>query len=349
MIDLARRDGTGCWPSRAGSRHPDGGFAWLRTDGTPDLERPRELWITTRMTHVFALGAARGERGSWSRTGSPRCATTSATPSTAAGSRRRAAGRQARLRARLRRAGGGQRGRRRAARRGAGGARDALLGRVRGRAGRRRGTATGRGLEPYRGANANMHGVEALLATGDPLWRERAARIDAAARRRQPPALNEHFDAGWRPLPDYNHRRPRAPVPALRRDDRALVRVGAAGVRARRLRGRRAAAVRRRACTRAGTARASSTRSTGTAGRSSATTCTGCCARRSPPPRCSARTRCERRVVGARRARLHRPRRRLLAARLDASNRPSSDVWDGKPDVYHALGAIDASLHADVR
>ena len=28
----------------------------------------------------------------------------------------------------------------------------------------------------------------------------------------------------------------------------------------------------------------------------------------------------------------------------DAENRPSSDVWDGKPDVYHALGAVDASL-----
>ena len=35
------------------SVHPDGGFAWLRSDGTPDLERPRELWINTRMTHVF--------------------------------------------------------------------------------------------------------------------------------------------------------------------------------------------------------------------------------------------------------------------------------------------------------
>ena len=37
-----------------GSVHPDGGFGWLRTDGTLDLERPRELWINTRMTYVFA-------------------------------------------------------------------------------------------------------------------------------------------------------------------------------------------------------------------------------------------------------------------------------------------------------
>jgi mannose/cellobiose epimerase-like protein (N-acyl-D-glucosamine 2-epimerase family) len=29
---------------------------------------------------------------------------------------------------------------------------------------------------------------------------------------------------------------------------------------------------------------------------------------------------------------------------VDPANRPSSDVWDGKPDVYHALGAIAAAL-----
>jgi len=45
------------------SRHPEGGFAWLNADGTPDLERPRELWITTRMTHVFALGELLGWPG----------------------------------------------------------------------------------------------------------------------------------------------------------------------------------------------------------------------------------------------------------------------------------------------
>ena len=45
------------------SRHPEGGFAWLRADGTPDLARPRELWITTRMTHCFALGALLGRPG----------------------------------------------------------------------------------------------------------------------------------------------------------------------------------------------------------------------------------------------------------------------------------------------
>ena len=39
--------------ARAGA-HPDGGFGWLRTDGTLDPSRPRELWINARMTYVFA-------------------------------------------------------------------------------------------------------------------------------------------------------------------------------------------------------------------------------------------------------------------------------------------------------
>ena len=61
MIDLeAERDRLLAFAR--GSRHPDGGFAWLRNDGTPDLERPRELWINARMTHVFAL--APGTRAS---------------------------------------------------------------------------------------------------------------------------------------------------------------------------------------------------------------------------------------------------------------------------------------------
>ena len=43
------------------ARHPKGGFAWLQNDGTPDLERPVELWITARMTHVFSLAHILGE------------------------------------------------------------------------------------------------------------------------------------------------------------------------------------------------------------------------------------------------------------------------------------------------
>jgi mannose/cellobiose epimerase-like protein (N-acyl-D-glucosamine 2-epimerase family) len=71
--------------------------------------------------------------------------------------------------------------------------------------------------EPYRGANANMHMVEAFLAagdaTGDAAWYRRAERIaerligDFA--RASGWRVLEHFDADWRPLPDYNRDDPR--------------------------------------------------------------------------------------------------------------------------------------------
>lgn len=70
----------------------------------------------------------------------------------------------------------------------------------------------------YRGVNANMHSVEALLAahaaTGDGLWLERAAAIGdrvvgwAAANDWRIP---EHFDAAWEPLLEYNSDRPHDP------------------------------------------------------------------------------------------------------------------------------------------
>ncbi|WP_061963132.1 AGE family epimerase/isomerase [Demequina aurantiaca] len=45
------------------SKHPDGGFGFLRTDGTLDESRDVELWITCRMTHVFAIAALMGRPG----------------------------------------------------------------------------------------------------------------------------------------------------------------------------------------------------------------------------------------------------------------------------------------------
>jgi mannose/cellobiose epimerase-like protein (N-acyl-D-glucosamine 2-epimerase family) len=43
--------------------HPLGGAAWLRTDGTPDLTEPVHTWITARMTHVYSLAAMLGVPG----------------------------------------------------------------------------------------------------------------------------------------------------------------------------------------------------------------------------------------------------------------------------------------------
>ena len=73
-------------------------------------------------------------------------------------------------------------------------------------------------LDDYRGANSNMHTVEAYLAagavTGDDLWVDRAAAIsramvEVADENRW--RLVEHFDAAWTPLPSYHRDRPRDP------------------------------------------------------------------------------------------------------------------------------------------
>ncbi len=47
----------------AASADPRGGFGWLRDDGTRDPSRPVELWITCRMTHVYALAELAGIDG----------------------------------------------------------------------------------------------------------------------------------------------------------------------------------------------------------------------------------------------------------------------------------------------
>lgn len=67
-------------------------------------------------------------------------------------------------------------------------------------------------LSPYRGVNANMHGVEALLAagdvTGDSRYHERALRIaqtvalEWAAHHSW--RIPEHFDEEWTPLLEFN-------------------------------------------------------------------------------------------------------------------------------------------------
>ena len=72
--------------------------------------------------------------------------------------------------------------------------------------------------EDYRGINANMHTVEAFLAaadvTGERLWLERAARIGAFAARAAEAnrwRLPEHFDADWNALLEFNADRPADP------------------------------------------------------------------------------------------------------------------------------------------
>jgi mannose/cellobiose epimerase-like protein (N-acyl-D-glucosamine 2-epimerase family) len=204
----------------------EGGFAWLDDDGVPDPSAGLPLWITTRMTHVFALGELLGEpgcgelvehglaalagtfedseHGGWvaERGGEAKRAYEHAFV-LLAGSSALAAG-HASGRALLERACYVVERRFWAEEEGA--CREAWD----------RGWTRS---EPYRGANANMHMVEAFLATGDALreavWHGRALRIaerligrEAGAREWRVP---EHFTADWTFVPDYNEDHPRDP------------------------------------------------------------------------------------------------------------------------------------------
>lgn len=73
--------------------------------------------------------------------------------------------------------------------------------------------------EPYRGVNANMHLVEALLAasdaTGDAVWRQRALRMTEVVVERFARTngwrLPEHYTADWEPIHEYNRAEPGHP------------------------------------------------------------------------------------------------------------------------------------------
>src|SRR5215213_1399059 len=207
-----------------GARVP-GGFAWLGDDGRPEA-RPLELWITTRMTHVFALGELLGEpdcaafadhgldaiatafadrgHGGWrAQAGVPGKAAYDHAFVLLAGASATLAGRP-----------GGA-----ALLADAAAVVDAHFWSEDEGACRESWDRTWREPEPYRGANANMHLVEAFLAagdaTGDPRWYDRAGQIAAKLIDRFARASDwrvpEHFDAGWTPLPAYNRDAPRDP------------------------------------------------------------------------------------------------------------------------------------------
>ena len=209
------------------ARVPDG-FGWLDGEGHVDPSRGQPLWVTTRMVHCFALGHLLGRdgdaqlvdhgveglreayrdptHGGWMA--DPR------EPGGAKGAYGHAfvvlAGASAALAGRP------------------GGA-ELLADALAASEGWFWDDAAGAVVEewdagfttcdPYRGANANMHTVEAYLAaadaTGDSLWRRRALRIaerlvDHGARGHDW-RVPEHFDADWSELPDYNRDTPAHP------------------------------------------------------------------------------------------------------------------------------------------
>ncbi|WP_425389388.1 AGE family epimerase/isomerase [Cryptosporangium arvum] len=209
------------------SKHPLG-FGWLTDDGALDADHPLELWITCRMTHVFALATLLGRPGAaeltdhgvraltenfrdrehdgWfasisadgpvddSKAAYPHSFVILAASSAAAAGR---PGAEALLT-------------------------DALAVNEQWFWREDDGMVVDSwnrdfsALDPYRGVNANMHTVEAYLAaadvTGDLVWQARADRITrrvlewASGNEWRIP---EHFDEAWNPLLEYHRDQPR--------------------------------------------------------------------------------------------------------------------------------------------
>jgi sulfoquinovose isomerase len=207
------------------------GFGWLDDDGRPDPDRAPELWITSRMTHIFALGDLLGlpgcgpladhglrairdtfedrEHGGWF-TQDPAGPSPSTDKEAYAHSFVLLAGASGAV----------------AGREPAGALLEEAVGVVSRRFWSEEEGANREGwdrgwerTEPYRGANANMHMVEAFLAagdaTGDGVWFERALRIAERLIRDVAGAHDwrvvEHFDDQWRPQSEYNADQPRHP------------------------------------------------------------------------------------------------------------------------------------------
>ena len=322
-----------------GARVP-GGFGWLGDDGRPDPARGTPLWISARMTHCFALGVLLEHPGSAAYADHGLAALPPE------------GGEDAYAHAFVILAGAS------AAVAGRPGADEVLAEAL--AVTERRFWREAEGAvaddEPYRGANANMHMVEAFLAaadaSGDPVWAERALRIAdrlIGAARAADWRVPEHFDAAL----DAASRTTTRTSPAIRSAPTASRPATGSSGRGccctcaprstRRPTGSsppRAGWPTARGPT-AGTrsAAASSTPPTTTAGRSSPTASTGWSARRSPPPPCSAT-----RSAGAGRAtfaeqHLIDRERGGWRHELDPENRPAARTWQGRPDVYHALQA----------
>ena len=211
--------------------HPDGGFGWLGPDNEVVLDRPVETWITCRMTHIAALEVMRRGDGAAhlrplldvghdaltgrlrdhvSRGWLPAVGGTAPQPTdkvayahafvilaaaslTAAGH----PGGPALLTEAL-------------------DVFDTYFWDEDAGMSREQYDRAWTRCEDYRGVNANMHTVEAMLAAGEVLGAQRY--IDRALRilrrvvhefaRDADWRLPEHFDAQWQVLPDYNRDRP---------------------------------------------------------------------------------------------------------------------------------------------
>ncbi len=207
-----------------GSVHPDGGFGWLADDGTLDLERPVPLWITCRMTHVFALAHLRGRPGAAELVDHGVAALTgrfrdpvhggwwAEVDRTGPVTRQKTAYEHAFVVLAASSAAA-------AGRPGA----DALLADALDVLDRHfwddeaglvveEWDEAWTTLDGYRGVNATMHTVEALLAVGDLARAQRVVtRVVHGFARGNGWRLPEHFDGSWTALPDYHRDEPAHP------------------------------------------------------------------------------------------------------------------------------------------
>lgn len=203
----------------------EGGFGWLLADGRTDPVKPPELWINARMTYVFSLATLLGDdRSEVAAHGVEALATLfhddadggwfAAPNGSTKGCYEHAFVVLAACTA---------------VAAGIDGARPLLDEALTVHGERFWDEAAGRCVEewssdwsildPYRGANSNMHTVEAYLfaadVTGDGIWRDRAEticnRLINEVARGNDWRLPEHFDADWIPLLDYNAARPDDP------------------------------------------------------------------------------------------------------------------------------------------
>jgi sulfoquinovose isomerase len=204
---------------------PDGGFAYLGGDGTPMPDREPSLLLTARMTHVAGVASVLGVPGSERLLAHGLRSLESAFADEAEGGWFGTLARDGRKTAyehvhvvlaaasavTAQRAGAPVEGAEELAARATEVVQERFWREDEGALCESFDTRWG-DPEPYRGANANMHAVEAFLAIGDALdedvWHHRALRIcerivDRHARARDW-LLPEHFDEQWQELPDYN-------------------------------------------------------------------------------------------------------------------------------------------------
>lgn len=207
-----------------------GGAHWLDGDGRPDRSKPMHTWITARTTHVYALGSLLGVPGSAPIAETALAGLTSRLHDDAHGGwhpsvshdGRPADGKACYDHAFVLLAAGS------AVQAGLAGAADLLAEAQRVFLDRFWSDADGRcvdewdtafsAVEPYRGINANMHAVEAMLATasvtGERAWLARADRVcrfvaDIAGSHEW--RIPEHYDDTWQPDLDLNRDQPDHP------------------------------------------------------------------------------------------------------------------------------------------